>query len=147
MLGGQVSEALLIDGGPGVASVQIGGGAPLVIIAGPCVLETLALAEQTARGLVDACAGAGLPLIFKASFDKANRTSADAERGPGMAEGLAMLRALRAAHGVPMTTDVHTAEQAGAVAEVVDLLQVPAFLCRQTDLLQACGRTGRPVNI
>jgi 2-dehydro-3-deoxyphosphooctonate aldolase (KDO 8-P synthase) len=147
MSGGQVSEALLVGGESGVASVQIGGGAPLVIIAGPCVLESMALAQQTAGGLVEACAAAGLPLIFKASFDKANRTSADAVRGPGMAEGLAMLRELRAAHGVPVTTDVHAPEQAGAVAEVVDLLQVPAFLCRQTDLLQACGRTGRPVNI
>ena len=139
--------ALHLSGEGSIPSIQIGQGAPLVIIAGPCVLEDLALAHEIAGGLVEACGSAGLPLVFKASFDKANRTSASAYRGPGLEAGLSMLREIRTTHGVLVTTDVHEAGQARQVAEAVDLLQVPAFLCRQTDLLQACGATGRPVNV
>ena len=140
-------QALSVGGSDGAARVRIGRGEPLVIIAGPCVLETVDLAQEIAGGLVAACAAAGLPLVFKASFDKANRTSGSAYRGPGLAAGLEMLRAVRDRHGVPVTTDVHAPEQAEAVAQAVDLLQVPAFLCRQTDLLQACGATGCAVNV
>ncbi|MEN9786488.1 MAG: hypothetical protein RLZZ299_1752, partial [Pseudomonadota bacterium] len=98
-------------------------------------------------GIARVCADLGVPWIFKASFDKANRSAAASYRGPGLQAGLAELSALRAALGVPVTTDVHLPEQADAAAQVVDLLQVPAFLCRQTDLLAACGATGRPVNV
>jgi 2-dehydro-3-deoxyphosphooctonate aldolase (KDO 8-P synthase) len=120
---------------------------PLLIIAGPCVLETPEIHEAIGNTVRDACAAAGLPWIFKGSFDKANRTSLQSPRGPGMADGLAMLREMGEHFGVPVTTDVHDPTQADAVAEVADLLQVPAFLCRQSDLLYACGATGRPVNI
>jgi 2-dehydro-3-deoxyphosphooctonate aldolase (KDO 8-P synthase) len=131
--------------------VQVGpvsiGGPELALIAGPCVIEdrdaTLRIAEQ----LAEKCARLGLPLIFKASFDKANRTSVAAYRGPGLEAGLEVLAAVREATGLPITTDVHLPEQAAAVAAVVDLLQVPAFLCRQTDLLLACAATGTPVNV
>ncbi len=123
------------------------GGPDLVVLAGPCVLETREAALRTAAALAGICRGLGLPLVFKASFDKANRTSAVAFRGPGLATGLAWLRDVREAVGVPVTTDVHLPEQAAPAAEVVDLLQVPALLCRQTDLVEACARTGRPVNV
>lgn len=120
---------------------------PLVIIAGPCVLESAAVHEAIGETLQDACGAAGLPWIFKGSFDKANRTSLHSPRGPGMTDGLAMLRETGEHFGVPVTTDVHDASQAAPVAAVADLLQIPAFLCRQSDLLAACGATGRPVNI
>jgi len=127
--------------------VVIGGGRPLVFIAGPCVIETreqtLRLADLLRR-LADELA---LPLVFKASFDKANRSSVESFRGPGLEHGLEILAAVRAATGLPLLTDVHEAAQAAAAAEVVDVLQVPAFLCRQTDLLAACGATGRAVNV
>ncbi len=118
-----------------------------MVIAGPCVLEGIELAHEIAGGLAAACRAASLPLVFKASFDKANRTSVDSYRGPGLTEGLEMMREIRSTHGIPVTTDVHSPEQAAEVARSVDLLQVPAFLCRQTDLLEACGATGRPVNV
>jgi 2-dehydro-3-deoxyphosphooctonate aldolase (KDO 8-P synthase) len=147
--GGAKKEQQLIElgGADGVLSRTIGGGAPLCLIAGPCVLQDMETTMAIAGGLVEACAVAGVPLVFKASFDKANRTGATAARGPGMEAGLAMLAAVRAEFGVPVTTDVHLPAQAEIVAEYVDLLQVPAFLCRQTDLLLAVGSTGRPVNI
>ncbi len=129
-----------------VGSVEIGGGS-LALIAGPCVLEEPERVLRIARGLHEAAACAGLPWIFKASFDKANRTSGDSPRGPGLREGLALLSHVRSLLGVPVTTDVHSPAQAEAVAEHVDLIQVPAFLCRQTDLLTAAGATGRPVNL
>jgi len=129
-----------------VGSVSVGGGR-LVIIAGPCVLEAPDRVFRIARGLRAACEQEGVPLIFKASFDKANRTSGAAPRGPGIAQGLELLSEVRRSLGVPVTTDVHEPAQAERLAPHVDLLQVPAFLCRQTDLLRACGATGRPVNI
>jgi 2-dehydro-3-deoxyphosphooctonate aldolase (KDO 8-P synthase) len=131
----------------GVGSYRVGGGNPLLWICGPCVIEshdlTLKIAE-TLRGYADRLA---LPLVFKASFDKANRTSGKSFRGPGLQEGLKTLDAVKRATGLPVTTDVHECHQAAAVAEVCDILQVPAFLARQTDLLEACGRTGRVVNV
>ncbi|MBT8485507.1 MAG: 3-deoxy-8-phosphooctulonate synthase [Phycisphaerales bacterium] len=121
--------------------------APLVLIAGPCVLEDEATNHLIASTLVALCDELDMPLIFKASFDKANRSSGRSRRGPGLDAGLGMLGRLRAEFDVPVTTDVHEPAQAAAVAETVDLLQIPAFLCRQTDLLQACGATGRAVNV
>jgi len=130
-----------------VAGIEIGGGGPLVLIAGPCVIESPERTLRIATGLAQACRAAGVPWIFKASFDKANRTSLDSYRGPGLEVGLEVLQAVRSEVGVPVTTDVHLPSQVEAVAQAVDLLQVPAFLCRQTDLLVACGRTGRPTNL
>ncbi|MCB9780148.1 MAG: 3-deoxy-8-phosphooctulonate synthase [Alphaproteobacteria bacterium] len=127
--------------------LRLGPGRPLLIIAGPCQLEAPDRVLRIAAGLKRACAAAGLSYVFKASFDKANRTSLGSTRGPGLDEGLALLDRVRTELGVPVTTDVHLPEQAAAVASVVDLLQVPAFLCRQTDLLLACAATGRPVNV
>ncbi len=130
-----------------IGPVTCGAGHPLTWIAGPCVIEshdlTLRIAE-TLRGVAESY---GLPLIFKASFDKANRTSGRSFRGPGLSKGLRTLEAVKRRTGLPVTTDVHEPQQAGPVAEVCDLLQVPAFLARQTDLVQACGRTGRVVNV
>jgi 2-dehydro-3-deoxyphosphooctonate aldolase (KDO 8-P synthase) len=127
--------------------VTIGGGHPLVLIGGPCVIES----ESHAIGLGSAIAAiarsCGVPFIFKASFDKANRTSLRSYRGPGLDAGLRILAAVKAALGVPVLTDIHEPDQAARAAEVVDILQIPAFLCRQTDLLLAAGRTGRAVNI
>src|SRR5690349_2320400 len=130
-----------------VGDVVCGPGRPLVWILGPCVIEshdlTLRIAD-TLRGMADRL---GLPLVFKASFDKANRTSGKSFRGPGLQEGLRTLEAVKRRTGLPVTTDVHECGQADTVAEVCDLLQVPAFLARQTDLVQAVGRTGRAVNV
>ena len=139
-------SASLVVSGPEGSSVRIGGPS-LVLIAGPCGLESADLAHEVAGSVQAVAQRLGLPWIFKSSFDKANRTSADGWRGPGLARGLEILADVRQRWGVPVTTDVHHPEQAAAVAEVADLLQVPAFLCRQTDLLAACGATGRPVNV
>ena len=130
-----------------VGPISIGPDQPLVIIAGPCVLESQDIHRRIGDAVGAACEAAGLPWLFKGSFDKANRTSLSSARGPGMREGLDMLQAMGEHYGVPTTTDVHEASQAEVVADQIDLLQVPAFLCRQTDLLAACGSTGRPVNI
>ncbi len=119
--------------------------APLVLIAGPCVLEDEASAVAIAERLRDAAAALALGFVFKASYDKANRTSLESFRGPGLARGLAMLGKVRARAGVPVLTDVHSPDEARAAGEVVDVVQVPAFLCRQTDLLLAAGATRRPV--
>jgi 2-dehydro-3-deoxyphosphooctonate aldolase (KDO 8-P synthase) len=131
--------------------LQIGEGFPLAIIGGPCVLEDPAVNMEIARTLRDACAAAGARYIFKASFDKANRTSVSSSRGPGIDAGLQEIGRIRRELGVPVTTDIHTPEQAGPVGEVVDILQIPAFLCRQTDLLTAAGaaaaRLGKAVNV
>lgn len=124
-----------------------GGGARLLLIAGPCVLETPALALEIACRLQDAVASLPINLVFKASFDKANRTSGRAGRGPGLTEGLEMLRSVRDATGLPVTTDIHESTQAAAAAEVCALLQIPAFLARQTDLLLAAAETGRAVHV
>ena len=123
------------------------GGPALVFIGGPCVIESAAHTHRMAIALKGVADRVGLPFIFKSSFDKANRTAVDGFRGPGLDAGLEILADVRAEVGVCVTTDVHTPAQAERAAEVVDLLQIPAFLCRQTDLLVAAGRTGRPVNI
>ena len=130
-----------------IGNVVIGPGHPLVIIAGPCVLESTDTNHRIAEHLRSSCAELDLPLIFKASFDKANRTSMRSHRGPGLAEGINALAALKDEFQFPVTTDVHEGEQAADVSAVADLLQIPAFLCRQTDLLQACAATGRAVNV
>jgi 2-dehydro-3-deoxyphosphooctonate aldolase (KDO 8-P synthase) len=126
--------------------VTLGGG-DLVLIAGPCVIESEAHATGLARELAAIAGRAGMPFVFKASFDKANRTSLTSFRGPGLEEGLRVLGAVKAAAGVPILTDVHEPWQCGPVGEVCDVLQIPAFLSRQTDLLVAAAATGRPVNI
>ena len=124
-----------------------GAGKPLLVIAGPCVIENRELTLEIAAGLVEVCGQLELPLIFKASFDKANRTSLDSYRGPGIDVGLEILQQVRDEFHVPVTTDIHLPEQAEQAAQVVQLLQIPAFLARQTDLLVAAARTGLPVNV
>jgi len=119
----------------------------LALIAGPCVIESEALCLQVAQTVRAICERIGIPYIFKASFDKANRTSLHSFRGPGIEEGLRVLARVKREVGVPVTTDIHEAWQAERAAQVVDLLQIPAFLCRQTDLLVAAARTGKPVNV
>jgi 2-dehydro-3-deoxyphosphooctonate aldolase (KDO 8-P synthase) len=127
--------------------LTVGGGAPLVLVAGPCVIESESHAVDTAIAVREIARRAGVPYIFKASYDKANRTSAGSFRGPGLSEGLRVLARVREAAGVPILTDIHEASQAAPAAEVADVLQIPAFLSRQTDLLLAAARTGRVVNI
>jgi len=127
--------------------VLAGGSAPLLLLAGPDVIESEAHALRMARALAGIARERGIGLVFKASFDKANRTSAASFRGPGLDEGLRVLRRVKEETGLPVTTDFHVPEQAAALAPVVDLLQVPAFLCRQTDMLLAAGATGRAVNV
>jgi 2-dehydro-3-deoxyphosphooctonate aldolase (KDO 8-P synthase) len=119
----------------------------LFLIAGPCVLESEALATSIARHLVDLTAELGVPLIFKASFDKANRTSGQSFRGPGLAQGLQILARIKKRFGCPVLTDIHDISQVKSAARVIDVLQIPAFLCRQTDLLVAAAKTGRSVNV
>lgn len=134
-----------------VSPVSVGshrcGDGSLMIIAGPCVLQTLDLTLEIADSLVKTAQRHGLQLVFKASFDKANRTSLSSVRGPGIEEGLAMLEKVRQRTGLPTTTDIHLPDQAEAAAQACDLLQVPAFLARQTDLLVAAAETGRPINV
>ncbi|MEQ8850601.1 MAG: 3-deoxy-8-phosphooctulonate synthase [Phycisphaerales bacterium] len=131
--------------------VTIGSGRPLAVIAGPCTLESLDMALAIGETVRDACAELGLAYVFKASFDKANRTSVTSPRGPGMDEGLAHLAMIKDKLGVPVTTDIHDPAQAAPVAEVVDALQIPAFLCRQSDLLaaaaEAANARGIAVNV
>jgi 2-dehydro-3-deoxyphosphooctonate aldolase (KDO 8-P synthase) len=129
-----------------VQNVAIGG-PELFLIAGPCVIENEEHALFMATSIADICRSLGVPYIFKASYDKANRTSISSFRGPGLAEGLRILAKVREQVKVPVLTDVHEAAQATAAGEVVDVLQIPAFLCRQTDLLIAAARTGRAVNV
>jgi 2-dehydro-3-deoxyphosphooctonate aldolase (KDO 8-P synthase) len=133
--------------GADVARVAIGGGGPLVLIAGPCVIESERHARDLAGRIVDVARRVGMPVIFKASYDKANRTSIRSFRGPGLEEGLRVLAAIKASCGVPVLTDIHEPSDARAAADVADVLQIPAFLCRQTDLLVAAAKTGRVVNI
>jgi 2-dehydro-3-deoxyphosphooctonate aldolase (KDO 8-P synthase) len=130
-----------------VGEIAIGFGSPLVLIAGPCVIESEAHASAMAAALLDVTRRVGIPLIFKASYDKANRTSGRSFRGPGLADGLRVLAAIKARHNLPILTDIHEPAQAVAAAEVADVLQIPAFLSRQTDLILAAARTGRVVNI
>jgi 2-dehydro-3-deoxyphosphooctonate aldolase (KDO 8-P synthase) len=130
-----------------VGSITIGGGAPLALIAGPCVIESRDAALRHAERLRDMAAAAGLPLIYKSSFDKANRTALASFRGVGMEDGLRVLVDVRRETGLPVLTDVHEREQIAPVAAVVDVLQTPAFLCRQTDFIVAVAGAGRPVNL
>ena len=127
--------------------IYAGGGSPLVLVAGPCVIESEAQALAIARALASFSRRRRVPLIFKASFDKANRTSLNSFRGPGLAAGLAILERVRRETGLPVLTDIHEPAQAAPAARVADILQVPAFLSRQTDLVVAAARTGRAVNI
>ena len=130
-----------------VGDIRIANDLPLVLLAGPCVIESEDFTLQLAEDIRSIADRVGVPLVFKASFDKANRTSIDGFRGPGQDEGLRILGRVRDELGIPVVTDVHTPEQARAAAEVVDVLQTPAFLCRQTDFIQAVAATGKPVNI
>ncbi|MGC6488900.1 MAG: 3-deoxy-8-phosphooctulonate synthase [Planctomycetota bacterium] len=130
-----------------VGDVSFGGGGPFALIAGPCVIEGRDHLLRHAEAVVAAGRAAGVEVVFKSSFDKANRTSGGAFRGPGIDEGLALLAEVKRDLGCPVLTDVHEAGQCAAVAEVVDCLQIPAFLCRQTDLLLAAAATGRVVNV
>lgn len=127
--------------------LTIGPGHPLCLIAGPCALESIDHALDIASFLREICQQRSMPLIFKASFDKANRTSAHSARGPGLKSGLAILQRVKETLHLPIATDIHAPEQAAAAASVCDLLQIPALLCRQTDLLVAAGATGRSINI
>ena len=130
-----------------VGKLRIGGDAPPCLIAGPCVIESLPHLLKVGRAALRAARGAGFPFILKSSYDKANRTSHRSYRGPGLREGLRILGEARRVLGVPVLTDVHSPEEAEAAGEVVDVLQIPAFLCRQTDLILAAARTGKAVNI
>ena len=129
------------------AGLTMGGGAPLLLIAGPCVIESEGHALELATAVRDIARRTGVPYVFKASYDKANRTSGQSFRGPGLEEGLRVLARVREQAGVPILTDIHEAAHAAPVAEVADVLQIPAFLSRQTDLLEAAARTGKAVNI
>jgi 2-dehydro-3-deoxyphosphooctonate aldolase (KDO 8-P synthase) len=119
----------------------------LFLIGGPCVIESEQLAFEVAFFLKETCARLGVPFVFKSSYDKANRTSARSYRGPGLSKGLAVLARIREELGIPVITDVHTVEEVDPVRQVADILQIPAFLVRQTDLVMAAGRTGKPVNL
>ena len=130
-----------------VGEAIFGAGRPLVLIAGPCVIETLEHTLRTADALKGIAARLGIGLVFKASYDKANRTSASAFRGPGLAAGLEILARVKSEVGVPVLSDVHDITQITPAAEVLDVLQIPAFLCRQTDLLSAAAATGKVINV
>lgn len=130
-----------------IGSLRMGGGQPLVLIAGPCVIESEAHARGLAERIARVAAERGVPYIFKASYDKANRSSIKSYRGPGLKEGLRILAKIKAELKLPILSDIHEASHAAPVAEVCDVLQIPAFLARQTDLLVAAGKTGRVVNL
>ncbi|WP_338081275.1 3-deoxy-8-phosphooctulonate synthase [Allochromatium vinosum] len=130
-----------------LAGFEVGLDRPLFLIAGPCVIESETLAQETAGALKELTGALGIPFIYKSSFDKANRSSGASFRGPGLEEGLRILESVRATIGVPVLTDVHEDTPLAEVAAVVDVLQTPAFLCRQTNFIQAVARQGRPVNI
>ncbi|MEI6206258.1 MAG: 3-deoxy-8-phosphooctulonate synthase [Desulfuromonadales bacterium] len=128
-------------------NVKIGANRPLVLIAGPCVIENEAATLRHAERLLTICNGLSVPLIFKASYDKANRTSINAFRGPGLREGLAILRKVKESLGLPVLSDIHSIEQIAPASEILDIIQIPAFLCRQTDLLVAASKSGRIINV
>lgn len=130
-----------------IGSIKIGAGRPLVLIAGPCVIESESATLRHAERLLTICNGLSMPLIFKASYDKANRTSIGSFRGPGMKDGLKILAKVKESLGLPVLSDIHSIEQIAPAAEVLDVLQIPAFLCRQTDLLVAAARSGRVINV
>jgi 2-dehydro-3-deoxyphosphooctonate aldolase (KDO 8-P synthase) len=130
-----------------VGAFTVGGGSPLAFVAGPCVIESATHAMDMALAIRDVAARCGVSVVFKASFDKANRTSRRSFRGPGLDAGIQILADIKSRTGLPMLTDIHESAQAARAAEVVDIVQIPAFLCRQTDLLVAAARTGRVVNV
>ena len=130
-----------------VGKITIGKGHPLVLIAGPCVIETAESAKKHAKLIKRIAAKAGIPFIFKASYDKANRSSVGSFRGPGLEKGLKILREIKEEVNVPVLSDVHSAHEAEKAAKVLDVIQIPAFLCRQTDILLAAAGSGRPVNV
>lgn len=130
-----------------IGSVKMGGGRPLVLIAGPCVIESEESSLRHAERLMTICNGLGIPLIFKSSYDKANRTSIHAFRGPGIDEGLRILAKVKDRLGIPVLSDIHSIEQVAPAAQVLDVLQIPAFLCRQTDLVIAAAKTGKVINV
>jgi 2-dehydro-3-deoxyphosphooctonate aldolase (KDO 8-P synthase) len=130
-----------------VGEILIGKGNPLVLIAGPCVIENEEMAFMTAIKLKEICDRLKLPFIFKSSYDKANRTSLSSFRGPGMEKGLRILNDIKKRFSIPVISDVHSVEEVKAASQILDVLQIPAFLCRQTDLVLSCSRTGKPVNI
>ncbi|MDU2063717.1 MAG: 3-deoxy-8-phosphooctulonate synthase [Sporomusaceae bacterium] len=130
-----------------VSNVKIGGEQPLVLIAGPCVLEGYERSLKIGKAIKAIAEKFAIPYIFKASFDKANRSSIHSFRGPGLTEGLAILRAIKTELQVPIVSDIHSIEQVEPAAEVLDLLQIPAFLCRQTDLIYAAAKTGKPISV
>lgn len=132
---------------PTGSPITVGTDQPLLLIGGPCALESEELARQIAGKMVEICARLGLSYVFKASFDKANRTSLSSYRGPGLEKGLATLAKIREEFNVPIISDIHDTSQVTAAAEVLDIIQIPAFLCRQTDLLVAAAETGKPVNV
>jgi 2-dehydro-3-deoxyphosphooctonate aldolase (KDO 8-P synthase) len=138
-----VGMAYLVD----IGSFKVGQGQPPFLIAGPCVIESEQLVMDTARRIAEVTKSLGIPYVFKSSFDKANRTSIHSFRGPGLKKGLAVLKKVKDHLGLPILTDVHTEEQAVEAGKVVDVLQIPAFLCRQTDLLIAAAKTGKVVNV
>ena len=127
--------------------IEVGDGKPLLLIGGPCALESEELARQVASAMKETCSDLGLSYVFKASFDKANRTSLSSYRGPGLKEGLEILGRIRDELQVPVISDVHDISQVDAASEVLDIIQIPAFLCRQTDLLTAVSQTGKPINL
>jgi 2-dehydro-3-deoxyphosphooctonate aldolase (KDO 8-P synthase) len=130
-----------------IGDLRVGDGEPLLLIAGPCVIESRDAALRAAERIREIADRTGFPCVYKSSYDKANRTSVDSYRGPGIEEGLAILARVREETGLPVLSDVHGPAEAEAAGEVLDVVQVPAFLCRQTDLLLAAARTGRPVNV
>ena len=130
-----------------IGPVVVGGGAPLALIGGPCAIESEKHALMVAERLQRITADAHVPFVYKSSYDKANRSSVRSYRGPGLVEGLRILRRVKEETGLPVLSDVHDVAEVGPAAEVLDVLQVPAFLCRQTDLVIACARSGRPVNV
>lgn len=130
-----------------IGDIAIGGSSPLLLIAGPCVIENEAATLRAAEQLIAITSKVGMPLVFKASYDKANRTSVAAFRGPGMQEGLRILAKVKETFGLPLLSDIHSIEQIDEAAAVLDILQIPAFLCRQTDLVVAAARSGKVLNI
>jgi 2-dehydro-3-deoxyphosphooctonate aldolase (KDO 8-P synthase) len=130
-----------------IGSITIGAGHPLALIGGPCAIEGESFMLEVATRLRDVAAKAGVPFIFKSSYDKANRTSIHSYRGPGLQKGLEILQKIKDVVGVPVLSDVHTVEEVKPAAEILDIIQIPAFLCRQTDLVVAAAKTGKPVNV
>ena len=130
-----------------IGELALGGGAPLLLVAGPCVIESEEHLLRTGEAIKAVCDAHGIPFVLKCSYDKANRSSIRSFRGPGLRDGLRILKLVKDKLGVPVLSDVHEVEQVSAAADVLDIIQIPAFLCRQTDLLVAAARTGKPVNV